>query len=988
MHSVPVPVLPEPNGSGFRPTNYRYHTCALGRQAPPRLCGRSPTLHEIVNHPVEITQCDDFRKQGIQEVKPGNWVTVANISLLSCVTMQKHPEHASEDTKNAKTHVKKNPFKKKPLPREEKSLQEKLYDLYIEECGKKPEVKEFRSNESLLDKLLRREAFPCLVITLSPENWDFTVRIKDKDGSLSETIALTYSKETMLEYLDAEELPPFLFNILEKSEVNLSHHGCVIAEIRDYRQYSNRELSDYQSRHVLLRPARQTLVESMRMGGHWQTQEEKFEFENQLMLAKEDPLCFGPSFLGTCSTKSKLGNKQTMKNNSRKWSFLGSPWPSVNWQQELPRFTAPPELEAKISCRKRAEKRKGYPYNTTISTTAKCVDTWQQKSCDLDAPSHVDVQKYAKGKPSVPSGNSQKTDWLTPEVREMLAWKPGWELKKMPPFGKTFLPEHIQAPKKSKHDSSMSTSRIISGDSSNFIVASSESNDGRVVSTCHNSVQTNPAFLVSPKTSPKSSGSADLSHAYSEKFSLPSTNFIVANSESDDGRVVSTCHKSVQTNPAFLVSPKTSPKSSGSADLSHAYSEKFSLPSTNFIVANSESDDGRVVSTCHKSVQTNPAFLVSPKTSPKSGGSADLSHAYSEKFSLPSTSSVQRYPSPSHSERQPASLDQESSAGVGRGSQLLPDAKPPASSSKSIQTTRTSFYSSNLKASKVEDPEQKSSSLVSGSVNSVVCASDALIPGQVPPPSDSVASTVTQLRLQFIVNHSAHPVTVQIPSSPAILNPKPKIYQLLPQKQSLRPPVPQAFVEGSSSQPAPKTQPAVVITVKGLGSFLLPHATLLEQSKTGHNIILQNCQSPPPAQPQQVQNSNSLQKVLIYCPPCVLDFVLCQRSNPSQLHKIPNPPATTSLRICWESRQLLTLTFPDKRAACYLTGEITYRLAAFCQVSVFFRMLQFCAIYSSRQRRGELQNLIFKVKGGTNLTPENFYRTSNFDYDDDQPLVY
>ncbi|XP_069895381.1 transcription factor SPT20 homolog [Dipodomys merriami] len=539
--------------------------------------------------------------------------------------MQRYSEHASEETKKAKAHVKKNPFKKKPLPREEKSLQEKLYDLYIEECGKQTEVKELRSNESLLDKLVRREAFPCLVITLSPENWDFTVRIKDKDGSLSETIALTYSKEKMLEYLDAEELPPFLFNILEKSEVNLSHHGCVIAEIRDYRQCSNRELSDYQSRHVLLRPARQTLMESMRMGGHWQTQEEKFEFENQLILAKEDPLCFGPSFLGTCSTKSKLGNKQTMKNNSRRWSFLGSPWPSVNWQQELPQFTAPPELEAKISCRKRAEKRKGYPYNTTISTTAKRVDTWQQKSCDLDAPSHVDVQKYAKGKPSVPSGDSQKIDWLTPEVREMLAWKPGCELKKMPPFGKTSVPENIQAPKKSKHDSSMSTSRIISGDTSSFIVANSESDDGRVVSTCHKSVQTNPAFLVSPKTSPKSSGSADLSHSYSEKFNLPSTS-------------------SVQRYP------------------SPSHSERQVSKSPKF-----------------KDDVPNPACTLLPPPFP---------------------------PAP-----KPASLTQESSAGVGRGSQLLPDAKPPASSSKSIQTTSNPFYSSILKASKVEEPEQKSSPL-------------------------------------------------------------------------------------------------------------------------------------------------------------------------------------------------------------------------------------------------------------------------------------
>lgn len=41
------------------------------------------------------------------------------------------------------------------------------------------------------------------------------------------------------------------------NQVNIFHCGCVIAEIRDYRQSGNMKSPTYQSKHILLRPTMQ-----------------------------------------------------------------------------------------------------------------------------------------------------------------------------------------------------------------------------------------------------------------------------------------------------------------------------------------------------------------------------------------------------------------------------------------------------------------------------------------------------------------------------------------------------------------------------------------------------------------------------------------------------------------------------------------------------------------------------------------------------------
>uniref|UniRef100_A0A8C6BTV0 Spt20-like SEP domain-containing protein n=1 Tax=Monodon monoceros TaxID=40151 RepID=A0A8C6BTV0_MONMO len=303
----------------------------------------------------------------------------------------------------------------------EKSLYEKLYDIYVEECEKEPGVtEELRSNVNLLEKLLRRESLPCLVVNLYPGKEGYSLMLKGENGSSAETIRLPYEEGELLEYLDAEELPPVLVDFLEKSQVNVFHCGCVIAEIRDYRQSSDREPPHYQSRHILLRPTMQTLawdVEAIASDNQNWTQEDKLLLESQLILATAEPLCLDPSISVVCTENRLLYNKQKLNTLPMKRNFKRYSTASLNRQQELSR-PPPPELRALTSCKRIRGSKTGGNYGFKTFKAGSCVDVWKQTPCDLAVPSEVDMEKYAKGKKSVKYDDSQSTVWPTHEVQD------------------------------------------------------------------------------------------------------------------------------------------------------------------------------------------------------------------------------------------------------------------------------------------------------------------------------------------------------------------------------------------------------------------------------------------------------------------------------------------------------------------------------------------------------------------------------------------
>ncbi|XP_029816695.1 transcription factor SPT20 homolog isoform X5 [Manacus vitellinus] len=340
---------------------------------------------------------------------------------MASTTMQQALEQALDRAEYIIESARQRPPKRKYLSSGRKSVFQKLYDLYTEECEKEPEIKKLRRNVNLLEKLVMQETLSCLVVNLYPGNEGYSLMLRGKNGSDSETIRLPYEEAELLEYLDAEELPPILVDLLEKSQVNIFHCGCVIAEIRDYRQSGNMKSPTYQSKHILLRPTMQTLicdVHSITSDNHKWTQEDKLLLESQLILATAEPLCLDPSIAVTCTTNRLLYNKQKMNTRPMKRCFKRYSRSSLNRQQEVTHYSAPPQLRILDYLQKRKERKAAQQYDLKISKAGNCVDMWKQNPCYLTAPSEVDVEKYAKVEKSIKPDDSQPTVWPAHEIKD------------------------------------------------------------------------------------------------------------------------------------------------------------------------------------------------------------------------------------------------------------------------------------------------------------------------------------------------------------------------------------------------------------------------------------------------------------------------------------------------------------------------------------------------------------------------------------------
>ncbi|XP_054557679.1 transcription factor SPT20 homolog isoform X4 [Talpa occidentalis] len=425
------------------------------------------------------------------------------------------------------------PPKRKYLSSGRKSVFQKLYDLYIEECEKEPEVKQkLRRNVNLLEKLVMQETLSCLVVNLYPGNEGYSLMLRGKNGSDSETIRLPYEEGELLEYLDAEELPPILVDLLEKSQVNIFHCGCVIAEIRDYRQSSNMKSPGYQSRHILLRPTMQTLicdVHSITSDNHKWTQEDKLLLESQLILATAEPLCLDPSIAVTCTANRLLYNKQKMNTRPMKRCFKRYSRSTMNRQQDLSHCPPPPQLKLLDFLQKRKERKAGQHYDLKISKAGNCVDMWKRSPCNLAIPSEVDVEKYAKVEKCIKSDDSQPTVWPAHDVKDdyVFECEAGNQYQKtkltiLQSLGDPLYYGKIQPCKEDEEsDSQLSPAHSSTDDHSNWFIIGSKTDAERVVNQYQELVQNEAKCPV--KMSHSSSGSASLSQLSPGKETEPET---------------------------------------------------------------------------------------------------------------------------------------------------------------------------------------------------------------------------------------------------------------------------------------------------------------------------------------------------------------------------------------------------------------------------------------------------------------------------------
>ncbi|XP_064430873.1 transcription factor SPT20 homolog [Mirounga angustirostris] len=799
--------------------------------------------------------------------------------------MQQAVERALDRADYVIASAQQRPPKRKRSSSGEASLYEKLYDMYVEECGKEPEApEELRSNVNLLEKLVRRESLPCLVVNLHPGEGGYSLMLEGKHGACSETIRLPYEEGELLEYLDAEELPPGLLALLEKSQVNIFHSGCVIAQVRDYRQCGGGEPPGYQSRHILLRPTMQTLacdVQSISSDGQEWTQEDKLLLESQLILATAEPLCLDPSVSVACTANRLLYNKQKMNTRPMQRSFKRYSAPSLSRQRQLSGCPPPPELGVWASCRKGRQSQAGRRYDLKISKAGSCVDTWKQRPCDLAVPSEVDVQKYARGKRSARQDVSPPGVWPAHEVRAGGAF--GCEAGDEP---QTTELTFMQPPPLPPNNPPFSGPRRPwkEGGWEGQMSPLHPSTDGRSDSvppeskTAAVGVVVRPEAVVPQKAkcpvpaSHSSSGSAGLSGLPPGKdpeqpemvsvrspgqgqgvrppalrIRLPWSSGESWSGNSFTPREASSCLKSPSPAPA-------SKPASLSRQASVAVNRVSPLPAAppSSASAPQRTPASRVSASSRQSsvnvtgVRPLPAATLSTASSPP-GALATPVTAKSPKSSVKQGTRVSRLPATTPSPAGPSQSSPHAqvtarSAGPGCGAQALERGSGPGQGCTAGATAPAG---------------DKPSSLPSGAR---------------PPSAVPAAARGPPVRIQFFFKPASglRPVTaLELPQDSLLLNtpqqPEQRLYQLIPPEQLQQAPTsgpPQPVPQGASARGAagPKTassaQPAVVLSGAGEGSLPQPQAALLAAlgSAESHGRPRQICPRPahplPPAPPQ------------------------------------------------------------------------------------------------------------------------------------------
>uniref|UniRef100_A0A1B6EGG4 Spt20-like SEP domain-containing protein n=1 Tax=Clastoptera arizonana TaxID=38151 RepID=A0A1B6EGG4_9HEMI len=224
------------------------------------------------------------------------------------------------------------------------SIHQKLRQLYEKEVANTSQqsLQNLRPTSRLLEKLVDQENLNTLVLNLYPGNKGYSMCLKMGRDNVVETVKFPYQEDQLLTYIDNEELPAALADLLERSHPEIYYSGCVIAQIRDYRQTFPHYMCD--THHVLLRPSNQSIINDVNMitsDGDW-TSEEKLLLESQLVLATQGPLCLDPSpAVGVMAQRihhmRHALNTPSLRSTARRHNQI-----AVNRKRKLDQVTAKP----------------------------------------------------------------------------------------------------------------------------------------------------------------------------------------------------------------------------------------------------------------------------------------------------------------------------------------------------------------------------------------------------------------------------------------------------------------------------------------------------------------------------------------------------------------------------------------------------------------------------------------------------------------------
>ncbi|XP_064482049.1 transcription factor SPT20 homolog [Ornithodoros turicata] len=293
--------------------------------------------------------------------------------------------------------------KKERLP----SLQQKLLELYLSESNFNLRNRSLLSGSNLLQKLVAKEKLNCLVLNLYPGNEGYSLMLKSRTGIETETIRLPYEESELLQYIDNEELPPILVDLLERSQAPVFYSGSIIVEVRDYRR-SSPSLGNYDAHYVLLKPTTQSVICDVGLiasdGQSW-SMEDKLYLEATVVMATAEPLCLEPSVSVAVVSNWLQHRKGRLCTNNLQRMARRHSQVALNRRRKLEHFPAPPHLKAHEFI---TQYRKRAPRRSPNLSPSKQLESWKPKKTPLAVPQKIEVEKFAtvKEKPELTSDNT------------------------------------------------------------------------------------------------------------------------------------------------------------------------------------------------------------------------------------------------------------------------------------------------------------------------------------------------------------------------------------------------------------------------------------------------------------------------------------------------------------------------------------------------------------------------------------------------------
>ncbi|CAN8012120.1 unnamed protein product [Ixodes pacificus] len=275
------------------------------------------------------------------------------------------------------------------------SLQQRLTDLFLSECSFNPRNKSLYSGSHLLSKLVSKEKLNCLVLNLYPGNEGYSLMLKTRTGTETETVRLPYEEDELLRYIDNEELAPVLVDLLERSQAPVFYSGCVIVEVRDHRRCLS-SLGTHACHHVLLKPTTQSVLCDVGLlvcqdGQGWSL-EDRVSLEAALVLATSEPLCLEPSVGVAVLSNWMQHRKGRLSSHAVHRMARRQGQVALNRRRKLERCAAPACLRAHDFI---SQYRKRVPLRATASSSNKQADVWKQKRATMPVPQKIEVERLA-----------------------------------------------------------------------------------------------------------------------------------------------------------------------------------------------------------------------------------------------------------------------------------------------------------------------------------------------------------------------------------------------------------------------------------------------------------------------------------------------------------------------------------------------------------------------------------------------------------------